>query len=170
MGEKIIKAKDFMTKYVFSIPPDVTVHELVKLFVTHPVSAVPVVGDDNELLGIVSEGDLLYKKVKPKVPAYLDILGANIYYCGFGRYERSFRKLLATQAADLMTKDVRCVTPETDMETIMNLMIDEHLKTVPAVEKPNRLVGIITRHDILGAIAATELEEKMAENHKSTEE
>ena len=97
MGEKIIKAKDFMTKYVFSIPPDVTVHELVKLFVTHPVSAVPVVGDDNELLGIVSEGDLLYKKVKPKVPAYLDILGANIYYCGFGRYERSFRKLLATQ-------------------------------------------------------------------------
>ena len=158
MGEKIIKAKDFMTKYVFSIPPDVTVHELVKLFVTH------------ELLGIVSEGDLLYKKVKPKVPAYLDILGANIYYCGFGRYERSFRKLLATQAADLMTKDVRCVTPETDMETIMNLMIDEHLKTVPVVERPNRLVGIITRHDILGAIAATELEEKMAENHKSTEE
>ena len=156
MGEKIIKAKDFMTKYVFSIPPDVTVHELVKLFVTHPVSAVPVVGDD--------------KKVKPKVPAYLDILGANIYYCGFGRYERSFRKLLATQAADLMTKDVRCVTPETDMETIMNLMIDEHLKTVPVVERPNRLVGIITRHDILGAIAATELEEKMAENHKSTEE
>ena len=101
MGEKLIKAKDFMTKYVFSIPPDVTVHELVKLFVTHPVSAVPVVGDDNELLGIVSEGDLLYKKVKPKVPAYLDILGANIYYCGFGRYERSFRKLLATQTPTL---------------------------------------------------------------------
>ena len=57
-----------------------------------------------------------------------------------------------------------------DMETIMNLMIDEHLKTVPVVERPNRLVGIITRHDILGAIAATELEEKRAENHKTTDE
>ena len=159
MEEKKIKAKDFMTQYVFSIPPDVTVQELVGLFATHPISAVPVTGDDNELLGIVSEGDLLYKKVKPRVPAYLDVLGANIYYCGFGRYEKSFRKLLATKAADLMTRDVRCVTPETDMETIMNLMIDEHLKTVPVVEKPNKLVGIITRHDILGAIAATELEE-----------
>lgn len=159
MEEKKIKAKDFMTKYVFSIPPDVTVQELVGLFATHPISAVPVTGDDNELLGIVSEGDLLYKKVKPRVPAYLDVLGANIYYCGFGRYEKSFRKLLATKAADLMTRDVRCVTPETDMETIMNLMIDEHLKTVPVVEKPNKLVGIITRHDILGTIAATELEE-----------
>ena len=159
MEEKKIKAKDFMTKYVFSIPPDVTVQELVGLFATQPISAVHITGDDNELLGIVSEGDLLYKKVKPRVPAYLDVLGANIYYCGFGRYEKSFRKLLATKAADLMTRDVRCVTPETDMETIMNLMIDEHLKTVPVVEKPNKLVGIITRHDILGAIAATELEE-----------
>ena len=137
MGEKIIKAKDFMTKYVFSIPPDVTVHELVKLFVTHPVSAVPVVGDDNELLGIVSEGDLLYKKVKPKVPAYLDILGANIYYCGFGRYERSFRKLLATQAADLMTKDVRCVTPETDMETIM--------KTLPLSDSTELINAVLVK-------------------------
>ncbi len=159
MEEKKMRAKDFMTKYVFSIPPDVTVHELVGLFATHPISAVPVTGDDNELLGIVAEGDLLYKKVKPRIPAYLDVLGANIYYCGFGRYEKSFRKLLATKASDLMTKEVRCVTPDTDMETIMNLMIDEHLKTVPVVEKPNRLVGIITRHDILCVIAATELEE-----------
>ena len=101
MGEKIIKAKDFMTKYVFSIPPDVTVHELVKLFVTHPVSAVPVVGDDNKLLGIVSEGDLLYKKVKPKVPAYLDILGANIYsdifFVAF-KFPNLFRRIFAEGA------------------------------------------------------------------------
>lgn len=161
MDNKAIKAKDFMTKYVFSVSPYITVQELVGLFATHPISAVPVVGEDNELLGIISEGDLLYKKVKTGVPPYLDVLGTNIYYCGFGQYERSFRKLLATKASDLMTKDVKCVTENTDMETIMNLMIDEHLKTVPVVEKPNRLVGIITRHDILTTIAATEMEENV---------
>lgn len=59
---KTIKAKDFMTKYVFTVTPETTVQQLVRLFVTHPVSAIPVVGDDNELLGIVSEGDLLYKR------------------------------------------------------------------------------------------------------------
>ncbi|MGN0954522.1 CBS domain-containing protein [Dialister sp.] len=171
MPSKTLKVKDFMTKYVFTVSPDVTVHRLVGLFITHPVSAIPVVGDDNELLGIVSEGDLLYKKVTPKIPQYVDVLGGNLYYCGFGRYEKSFRKLLATTAAEIMTKDVRCVTPETDMETVTTLMVDEHLKTVPVVEKkktgatdsgilpPARLVGIITRHDILGAIAATEAEE-----------
>ena len=55
-----------------------------------------------------------------------------------------------------MTKDVRCVTPETDMETITTLMIDEHLKSVPVIDKPKRLVGIITRHDILSVIATAD--------------
>lgn len=139
------------------------------LFVTHPVSAIPVVGDDNELLGIISEGDLLYKRVKPKIPQYVDVLGANLYYCGFGRYEESFRKMLAITAKEIMTKDVRCVTEDTEMDTITNLMIDEHLKTVPVVKRIKdidgeeivKLVGIITRHDIISAIAATELEEHL---------
>lgn len=150
------RAKDFMTKYVLTVPPDVTVHELVRLFVAHPVSAIPVTGLDDVLLGIVSEGDLLYKKVRPYVPQYVDVLGASIYYSGCGRYEKSMRKLLATKASEIMTKEVRCVTPDTDMDTITALMIDEHLKTIPVVDKANRLVGIITRHDILGAMAASE--------------
>ncbi len=170
---KALKAKDFMTKYVFTVTPETTVQQLVRLFVAHPVSAIPVVGDDNELLGIVSEGDLLYKKVTPKIPAHVDVLGGSVYYCGFGRYEKSFRKLLATTAEEIMTKDVRCVTPETAMENITTLMVDQHLKTVPVVEKaklnvestdqepPARLVGIITRHDILGAIAASHWEEEI---------
>ncbi len=172
---KALKAKDFMTKYVFTVSPETTVQQLVRLFVAHPVSAIPVVGDDNELLGIVSEGDLLYKRVTPKIPAHVDVLGGSVYYCGFGRYEKSFRKLLATTAEEIMTKDVRCVTPETEMENITTLMVDQHLKTVPVVEKaklavpsdhepPARLVGIITRHDILGAIAAARWEETLHED------
>lgn len=73
MMARSLKAKDFMTNYVFTVSPDITVHELVGLFITHPVSAIPVVGEDNELLGIVSEGDLLYKKVRPQIPQYVDV-------------------------------------------------------------------------------------------------
>ena len=156
MTAKVYKAKDFMSKYVLSVPADCTVQELIHLFVSHPIDAIPVTDGDNKLLGIVSEGDLLYKKVRPYVPQYVDVLGASLYYCGYGRYEKPFRKLLATRADEIMTKDVRCVTPETDMDTITSLMIDEHLKTVPVVDKNNRLAGIVTRHDILGVIAATD--------------
>ena len=98
MTAKVYKAKDFMSKYVLSVPADCTVQELIHLFVSHPIDAIPVTDGDNKLLGIVSEGDLLYKKVRPYVPQYVDVLGASLYYCGYGRYEKSFRKLLATRS------------------------------------------------------------------------
>ena len=159
MAEKEYKAKDFMTKYVFAVPPDITVHELIRLFVSHNVSAIPVVDEDNHLLGIVSEGDLLYKKVRPYIPQYIDVLGGTLYYCGYGRYEKSFRKLLATEASEIMTKETKCVMPDTEMSVITTLMVDEHLKTVPVVDDNKKLVGIITRHDILTVLALNEREE-----------
>ena len=96
MAEKIYHAKDFMEKYVFTVPPTITIHELIRAFVAHNVGAIPVVAEDNTLLGIVSEGDLLYKKVRPRIPQFIDILGGTLYYCGYGRYAKSFRKMLAT--------------------------------------------------------------------------
>lgn len=166
MAVKEYKAKDFMTKYVFTVPPDITIHELIRLFVSHNVSAIPVVGEDNKLLGIVSEGDLLYKKVRPYIPQFIDVLGGTLYYCGYGRYEKSFRKLLATEASEIMTKNVRCVMPETDMTAITTLMVDEHLKSVPVVNEKNILVGMVTRHDILTVLALNEREE-LKESEKS---
>ena len=44
-----------------------------------------------KLLGIISEGDLLYKKVRPHVPHYVNVLGASIYYNGIGEYNAKFK-------------------------------------------------------------------------------
>lgn len=76
--------------------------------------------------------------------------------------------MLATEAAEIMTRDVRCVTPETEMSVITSLMVDEHLKVVPVVSDKNKLVGLITRHDILTVLALTEKEE-LAEEDGETE-
>lgn len=163
MAEKEYLAKDFMEKYVFSVPPDITVHELIRLFVSHNTSAMPVVDEEGKLLGIVSEGDLMYKKTRPYIPQYIDVLGGTLYYCGYGRYQKSFKKMLATKASEIMTKNVHCVTPETKMDVITTLMVDKHLKTVPVVAENNRLVGMISRHDILTVLALTEREEAETE-------
>lgn len=159
MADKEYKAKDFMEKYVFSVPPEITVHELIRLFVSHNVSAIPVVDGDDTLLGIVSEGDLLYKKVRPYIPQHIDVLGGTLYYCGYGRYEKSFKKMLATKASEIMTKETICVRPDTEMSVITTLMVDKHLKTVPVVNERNKLVGMITRHDILTVLALSENKE-----------
>ena len=48
-----------------------------------------------KLLGIISEGDLLYKKVRPHVPHYVNVLGASIYYNGIGEYNAQFKKIVS---------------------------------------------------------------------------
>ena len=160
--DKVVKseneyvAQDFMEKQVVSVLPEVTVHELIRIFVLHNMSAIPVVDEENRLIGIVSEGDLLYKKVQPQIPRQR---GWAIYYSGYGGYEKSFKKILATKASDLMTEKARCVTPDMPMSTIISLMIDEHLKTVPVVDEEKHLVGVITRHDILKVLDINEREE-----------
>ena len=108
-----------------------------------------------------------------------DQIHVNVIVSQLSCQMKRFFCLLHSMSAAVMTKDVRCVTPETDMETLTNLMVDEHLKTVPVVEKkksgnpdidaPARLVGIITRHDILGAIAATEAEELLKNREQEKE-
>lgn len=162
MAEKEYVAKDFMQKYVFSVPADITVHELIRLFVSHNVSAMPVVSEDGKLLGIVSEGDLMYKKVQPYIPQYIDVLGGTLYYCGYGHYQKSFKKMLATTAAEIMTKEVKCVKTDTKMGVITTLMVDKHLKVVPVVDEKNKLVGMISRHDILTVLALGERDEAEA--------
>ncbi|MDU1056242.1 MAG: CBS domain-containing protein [Negativicoccus succinicivorans] len=147
-----MQAAEIMSKYVLTCSTDTTIHELIRLFVRNKVTAIPVVGDDNELLGIISEGDLLYKKVRPHVPQYVNVLGASLYYSGYGQYEETFQKLLATRAEEIMTKEVEYVEPDADSNTVTDMMVEDHLKNVPVV-KDKRLVGMISRADILELIA-----------------
>lgn len=162
-------AKDFMQRYVLTVPPSITVGDLIFVFMKHGVDAIPVVGEDNELIGIISEGDLLYKKVHPEIPEYIDVMDDDLYRLGFGHYEKSLDQIMDTKAEDIMTRDVVCVTPDTTMDKITSLMIDDHLKVIPVVKKPKKaisgvkeihhLVGLISRHDILAALAAHHIEE-----------
>ncbi len=148
-------ARDIMNKYVLSCDQDTTMHELIRLFVKHRVSAIPVVGEDNRLEGIVSEGDILYKQASPQVPSYVNVLGASLYYSGVHKYRETFQKLLATRAGDMMTAAVKYVDDDTPADVVTELMIEEHLKNVPVV-KDGRLVGMISRWDMLEVIAKEE--------------
>ena len=132
---------------------DAPISDVADLLVKYNLTAVSVVDDDNKLLGIISEGDLLYKKVRPHVPHYVNVLGASIYYNGIGEYNAQFKKLLASHVHELMTDEVITTTPDKDVEEIVSVMLDQHLKNVPVVDKEYRLIGILSRRDIIKLIA-----------------
>lgn len=163
-----MKLKEIMNKYPVTVSPDTTTYEVARLLVKHNVTAIPVVVDDGRLAGIITEGDLLYKKVRPHAPHYVNLLGASVYYGGMGEYNEQFRKLLATKVSELMTKDVIFGLAETDVEDMAAVMVEQHLKVVPVVEG-KRLIGTVGRHDIMRLIASeappeTEEEETVENN------
>ena len=81
------------------------------------------------------------------------MLGASIYYNGICCVFAQFKKLLASHVYELMTSEVITTTPDKDVEEIVSVMLDQHLKNIPVVDKEYRLVGILSRRDIIKLIA-----------------
>lgn len=137
-----------MISNVITVHKNASIEEIAKVLIDNAISGVPVVDDAGELIGIVSEGDLLHKETSPRIPNFINILGAVIYYNGVERYNEDFKKLTARQAADIMTDAVITVTEDTDIDAVVKLMIQHHVKRIPVV-RAGKLAGIISRSDII---------------------
>lgn len=141
-------AADIMEKNVITAKEDTSIFDLVDSFVENNITAIPVVKDDGEIVGIVTDADLLYKEIKPHVPQYVNLLGGNIYYGKLKEYAQGFKKLFACTAGQLMTKKVIMAGPDATMEDLASVMVAEHLKAIPIV-KDKKLLGIVERKNIL---------------------
>lgn len=70
-------AKDIMTAHVITASPDDTVEDVIRLIVDNRISGVPVINEDREVIGIVTEGDLIVRSQKLHIPSYIQILGGD---------------------------------------------------------------------------------------------
>lgn len=147
-----MKVSEVMTKNVVSVKKDCTIEEIATLLLNKNISGVPVVDDGGKIIGIVTNKDLLYKSMQPDVPAALDILGALIYIGGVDRYNSELKKMTATKAEDIMTKDVITAELDDSVQKIATIMIHNNINRVPIV-KGGELVGIVSRSDIIRSMS-----------------
>lgn len=143
-------ASDIMTSHVIAVGPDTAVRHIAGLLFRHRISAVPVL-ETGQLVGIVSEGDLLHRheigtERSPRGPAWLRLFNVD-------RPIADYVKSHATRARDIMTRDVVCVTPGTPVAQIAALLEKRGVKRVPVLEH-GRLAGIVSRSDLVRALAA----------------
>ena len=143
-----MKIEEIMQKDIICIRENADIREIAKALTDNKVSGIPVVNEDGKLVGIVSEGDLLHKETNPRMPDYVDILGAIIYYHGMKRYHEDYRKLMAMTASDIMTKKVISVTKEATLEEASQLMMQNSIKRLPVLED-GKMIGIVSRADII---------------------
>jgi len=143
-----MKAKDIMVKEVITVNPQATIREIAAVLLENKISGVPVVTGDGKLVGIVTEGDLLYKENNPRIPDFINILGAIVYYRGVERYNEDFKKLMAGTASEIMTAKTIVVSEDAEIDKIVGLMLEHDIKRIP-VMSGDHVIGIISRADII---------------------
>jgi CBS domain-containing protein len=134
--------QDLMTTQVVTVGPETPFKEIVARLAEHRVSAVPVVDDDGRLLGIVSEADLLLKEEHPDPDADLPLLWTR-------RRRAEHDKAAAAVARDLMTVAVVDITADVNAAEAARRMHAAKVKRLPVVDDLGRLVGIVSRGDLL---------------------
>ncbi|MHB9094042.1 MAG: CBS domain-containing protein [Eubacteriales bacterium] len=145
-------AKDIMTVDVLTVRPEDTVEDVIKLLLDNRISGVPVVNGENEVVGIVTEGDLMVKTQKLHVPSYIQILGGVIYLDDPEDFREELKKSVAIKVEDMMTTDPLTVEEDTPVDEIATIMSDSGINRLPVV-RDDRLMGIVSRADIIRSMA-----------------
>lgn len=145
-----MKARDVMTRDVVSIGPDATVLQAARLMLQHHISGLPVVDKDNELVGILSEGDFLRRRetaTERRRSRWLEFL------MGPGKIASEYTHSHGQKVVEVMTDEVRTVDEDADLEAVVELMEKHRIKRVP-VTHDGKMTGIVTRSNLMHAMVS----------------
>jgi CBS domain-containing protein len=150
------EVRDIMDSSPATVHPDTPVEQVVTLLREHELPGVPVVDADGRCVGIVSEADLVLPDDQGDlhIPHYINLFGGTVFLEPLGRFEQRLRKAFASTAADMMTRDPDSVAPDTTVKEAARMIHESGHNRLPVVDEDGRLVGVVTRLDVLGALAA----------------
>ena len=144
-----MQAKDIMTVNVISVSEDTPVHDVVALLLKHRISAVPVTDEGRNVVGIVSEGDLLRpegtSRSQKQRPWWLEAI--------FAGKAVAYEKAEGRTAGAVMTRNAITVNEDTPLNEIAGLLERHHIKRVPVLSN-GRIVGIVSRANLLHGLAS----------------
>jgi CBS domain-containing protein len=130
-----------------TLGPDETVESAIKLFAESGISGAPAV-EDGRLVGIVTEGDLIFRDADIKAPGFLDILGGLIPLGSWDEYRKEALKSAGVTVDEVMTRELITISPDASLAEASTIMADKRVKIRPVAEG-DALQGVITRMDIL---------------------
>ena len=146
------KAQDIMTTPVITVTENIDIKELAKLLTSKRISGVPVVDDKGALLGIVTETDLLFTEKPLHIPTFLTLLDAVVFFENPFKMDKDLKKLTACIVADLYSRDCLTVVATTPSEDIADLMISQKVNLLPVIDEERKVIGIVSRTNMLSLI------------------
>ena len=150
----MLKAKDLMTRDVITVTPETEVTEIARLLLERRFNGVPVVNRNGDLVGVISQSDLIAEQKKLPIPSVFTILDAFIPIYPPGKMAKEVQKIAAMKASQAMTADLVTVGPEEGIDEIASIMVNKSIHTIPVLEG-GKLVGIIGKEDILRTLVSS---------------
>jgi len=147
-------AKEIMTKNPIAVSPEDKIEEVTKILLENKISGVPVVDENHHVVGIVSEKDLMHKADELKIPFYVTLFDSIIFLENPIRFNNELKKYTAYLVKEAMTKNVISVNENAPLAEVVELLQKKNVNRLPVIRN-DKLIGIITRNDVLKAINNT---------------
>ncbi len=143
-----MKIRDIMTKDVVTVTPDTEITQAAKLLLENHFNGLPVVDDKGRLVGILCQDDLIVQQKKFPLPSLFTFFDGLIPLTSYRSLEKEMGKIVAATVAQAMTPDPITIDPDSTLEDIATLMVNNNVHTLPVLEH-DRLVGVIGKEDVL---------------------
>ena len=155
-----MQVRDIMSSPAITVAAEADIRTVARMMREHQISGLPVVDAAGKLLGAITELALIRRNAPLKKPQYIAVLSAYIpvNLDDHREYQRQLKRAMALNAGELMSERVQSITPETSIEQALELMLDPELTFLPVIEQ-DRVVGVVTRTDIVRLIESLEMAE-----------
>jgi len=147
--------RQIMRSDIPSVSPTTTVAQVARLMAEHALSGVPVV-DAGNLVGIITEWDLIAREAAVDVPPVIPFLDGLFVADGGRDFDDELRHVFATTAAELMTTPVYSVRDIATLAETATLMVERRISTVPVLDAEDQIVGLVTKADFVRVLASLE--------------
>lgn len=144
---------DIMSRDPILVRPETPLNEAIKILAEKHISGLPVVDGAGKLVGVLSETDLMWRETGVTPPAYIMILDSVIYLQNPGDYDRDLHKALGQTVGEVMTSHPISIAADKPLREAARVMHDKSIRRLPVLDAQGQVVGIITRGDIVRAMA-----------------
>ena len=144
----MLTAGDVMTRDVITVKKETTIRELAELFNRHRISSAPVVDDNGEMIGIVTETDLIEQDKNLHIPTVISLFDWVIYLESDKKFEKALKKMTGQSVGEIYSEEFVKVTPATPVSDVADILSSRKMNAIPVLDG-NKIVGIVARIDLI---------------------
>lgn len=145
--------RDVMTTDVLTFHPEDSVESAARSLSERQLGGAPVVDGDNLVVGLLEDDDLIIQDTRLHFPTVISVFGAYLELpSSLRHFESDLRKAVGATVADVMDTDAPTCRPDDTLETVATALHDRNASRMAVVDDDGRLLGVVSRGDLVRAI------------------